>query len=182
MKPSRVRIFPTALLSAALVIAALSVTTGPVSAQEPSPEHIAAARAAIASLKVTDQFDAILPNAAESLKTQMIQAAPNLQPAITETVDETALKMAARRIDLEREAALIYARNFTEEELNAITVFYQSEAGKKLITNGPLATRELLRAAEIWSNGITRDLADEATNTLRARLGSSVAVPEDNGN
>jgi hypothetical protein len=60
--------------------------------------------------------------------------------------------LCARRGDLEREAAQIYAKAFTEEELTAIADFYNSPARvRKLIENGPLVTRELLKSADIWS-------------------------------
>lgn len=151
----------------------------PVQAQEPSAEHLAAARATINALGATDQFDAILPNASLNLKTTLIQTAPNLQDIISVTVDETAIEMAGRRADLEREAAAIYAKNFSMEELVAIRAFYVSEPGKKLISSGPIVTREILQAAEVWSNGISRDLAVATDTALRARIGE---IPTDKSN
>ena len=82
-----------------------------------------------------------------------------MQPLISSVVDEKALAIAARRADLEREAALTYARVFSEEQLNAIADFYSSDAGQKLLSDGPIVTRELFRAAEIWESafpGISR--------------------------
>ncbi|MEM9107099.1 MAG: DUF2059 domain-containing protein, partial [Pseudomonadota bacterium] len=116
--------------SIAVTAAAFVGLTAPVLAQEPSAEHLSAARGALDALDATDQFDVILPNAAQQLKTSLIQTAPNLVDVITVTVDETALGMAGRRADLEREAAAIYAKNFTVEELNAIRSFYEGEAGQ----------------------------------------------------
>jgi len=155
----------------------------PAFAQEPSAEHIAAARQAIRALGATQEFDAILPNAAQGLKASLIQTAPNMQDIIAATVDETAISMVGRRADLEREAASIYAKNFSLEDLNAITQFYQSPAGQQLLETGPLVTRELLRAAEVWSNGISRDLTIQTEETLRARLGEapSAQTPETEG-
>lgn len=160
-----------ARVAAALAVATLGVLPLSAAAQEPSEAEVQAARAAISALGATDQFDAILPNAADALKGSLIQAAPNLEKEISATVDAKALEMAGRRADLEREAALIYARNFSLEELQAISDFYQSEAGQALIERGPRATREILQAAEIWSNGIARDLAAETNQALRASLG-----------
>ncbi|WP_419912890.1 DUF2059 domain-containing protein [Hoeflea sp.] len=157
---------------AAVIAAAVSLGTS-AQAQEPTEEHLAAARAAISAINATDQFDAILPNAAQNLKANLIQTAPNLQEVISVTVDETAIEMAGRRADLEREAALIYARNFTMQELNDIQAFYASESGKKLLELGPIATRQLLQAAEVWSNGISRDLAAATQEALRARVGET---------
>lgn len=161
------------LCSLAVVAAAMVSLATSAKAQEPSAEHLAAARGAITAIGATDQFDVILPNAAQNLKTQLIQTAPNLQEVISVTVDETAIEMAGRRADLEREAAAIYAKTFTVEELNAISTFYQSEAGLKLLQAGPTVTRELLQAAEVWSNGINRDLTTATEEALRAALGEA---------
>ena len=95
-----------------------------------------------------------------------------MQEVITQTVDEKTLALAARRADLEKESALAYAKAFSEQNLNDIAAFYNSEAGKKLIESGPIASRELVKAAEIWQNGIARDLAEQVGEKLKAVIGT----------
>ncbi len=153
--------------AAALAVLVAGSMAAPLQAQEISEEHLAAAREAIASINATDRYDNILPGLAEGLKAQFIQASPNFQEQISAAVDEQALELAPRRADLEREAATIYAKAFTLDELKAISSFYATEAGKKLLTNGPLVSRELAKAAEIWANGISRDLNNQSTAALR---------------
>jgi uncharacterized protein len=145
-------------------------------AADATPEQMAAARAAITAIRATDQFDLILPQAADSLRGEMIQKDPNLEPAISAAVDEEVIKLAARRADLEAEAARAYANIFTVEELNAIAAFYSSEAGKKLLSEGPLATRKVIEAANIWQAGIARDLADAVGKRVRATADPAPAV------
>ena len=84
-------------------------------AQDITESHLKAARDTIDVLGATDAYDAILPGAAEALKTELIKRDPNLEAIISATVDETALTLAARRRDLEDEAARAYATSFTEE-------------------------------------------------------------------
>ena len=36
-----------------------------------------------------------------------------------------------------------------KQELNDIAAFYNSDAGKKLLADGPIVTRELVKAADI---------------------------------
>lgn len=153
---------------ASIAVIAGSVMLGALSAkaQDVPPEHLQAARAAIDALGVTNRFDGILPNIMDRLTVQLIQAYPNLQDQISATIEAEALKLAARRADLEREAALVYAKAFTPEELQAITAFYSSEAGKKLLKDGPIATRELLKAADIWTSGMARDLEKQSNEAL----------------
>ena len=133
-----------------------------------TPSHLAAARAAISAIKATDQFDSILPGVARDLKGELIQKDPNLESIISTAVDEQALALAARRADLENEAARAYAVSFNEEELNAITGFYNSTAGKKLLSEGPIVTREVMKAASIWQRGIARDLAQAVAEKVVA--------------
>lgn len=152
---------------AVMGLAALSL---PSHAQEFSEEHLKAARSTVSALGATEEFDNVLPAAAQQLKAELIQQSPNLVNEINSTVDQKALDLAARRADLEKEVASIYAQAFTVEELNAISAFYASEPGKQLISKGPLVSREMLRAAEIWRNGIMRDLSTQVVESIGAEL------------
>lgn len=156
------------LAAAAIVVAGLGA--GSAFADDPSPEHIKAARATIAAVGATANFDTILPTIAGQIKEQLIQATPNYEAVITEIVDDQAIKIAARRSNLEQEAAKVYAQSFTMDELNAITTFYTSPVGKKLLQNGPIAQRELAKAADIWATGISRDLSKASTEAINAKL------------
>ncbi len=163
------------LAAGAILLSGLMATSA-MSADAITPEHLKAARETLSAVKVTAPFDNILPSLAEQLKSTLIQSTPNFQEIINITVDEQALKLASRRADLENEAANIYAKTFTIEELKAITTFYTSPAGKKLLTDGPIATRELGKAADIWAAGISRDLAKEADTALEARIKAEAPV------
>ncbi len=155
-------------LAVALTASAVLAFSLPALAQDISDAHLKAGREAVAALRATDPFDTILPQAAAALQQQLIQKNPDMEQLITTTVSEKALALASRRADLEKEAAMAYAKSFSEEELNSIAAFYSSPAGKKLLETGPLAMRELLKAAEIWQNGIARDLAEEVGKSLAA--------------
>lgn len=144
---------------AAATAVAMSLSFTPAGAQEISDAHLSAARQAITAIHATDEFDSVLPQAARALKSELTQKNPDLVDLINDTVDEKAIELASRRSDLEREAALAYARVFSEQELNDISTFYQSETGKKLISDGPIVTREVIKAGNIWQRGIVRDLA-----------------------
>ena len=155
-------------ITLAAAVAAAFAGALPASAQEVTEEQIRAARAAISAIHATDLFDAILPDAAAALKSTLIQKNPDMQDIIIRTVDEKALSLASRRADLEREAATIYARGFSIEELNAIAAFYNTEPGKKLLQQGPVMVREVAQAADIWQRGVARDLAEEVGRALQA--------------
>ena len=157
-------------------VMALLGFSGAANAADATPEQIAAARAAITAIKATDQFDLILPQAADALRGEMIQKDPNLEQVISAAVDDEVIKLAARRADLEAEAARAYANIFSLEELNAITAFYNSDAGKKLIAEGPLATRKVIEAANIWQAGVARDLAEAVAKKVKVAADAAAPV------
>ncbi len=146
MLHNRVRRF-----SAIVAASAVFAFSSPAFSQDVTESHLKAARAAVEAIHATDSFDNILPNAAGALESQLIQKNPDLQELISKTIAEKAMAMAARRADLEKEAALAYAKVFSEKELTDIAAFYSSDAGKKLLDNGPNVTRELVKAADICS-------------------------------
>jgi hypothetical protein len=157
------------LAAVAIVVAGFG-TSVVRAADDVTPDQLKAARAAIAAVGATTKFDVILPTISTQLKQQLIQATPNFEPIINEVVDTKAIEFAKRRSDLENEAAKVYASSFTVEELNAITAFYTSPTGKKLMANGPIALRELNKAADIWASGVSRDLTKAASEEIEAKI------------
>jgi hypothetical protein len=163
-------------VSAAVAVAFL--LAAPAFADETVTDaHLKAARAAVAAIRATEDFDKILPQAAAALKNQLIQKNPDLQEIIVKTVDEETIAIAPRRADLEKEAALAYAKVFSEDDLNAIATFYNTDAGKKLLSDGPIVTRELFKAADIWQRGIARDLSNNVGAKLATIIKSQAPDP-----
>lgn len=147
-------------------------------AQDVPEEQVQAARAALTALGLTNQFDNILPGLAERLKRELILTYPNLEDEISKTVDKNALELAPRRADLEREAALVYAKTFTAAELKAIADFYGSDVGKKFLKDGPIAAREMLKSADIWAAGIARDMNNKTNEEMLKLVGATAAAEE----
>lgn len=147
-------------------------------AQEISDTHLRAARATVDAVHATESYDMLLPAAAQMLKQELIQQNPDLTELVVSTVDEKALALAQRRADLEREAALVYARTFSEAELQAISDFYASDVGKKLLAQGPIVAREVTKAADIWQRGIQRDLAMEVGQHIEKVVDERVKADE----
>jgi uncharacterized protein len=165
-------------LAIALSATAILVSAAPVAAQEISESHLKAARSAIAALGATEEFDMVLPQVAAALKGELTQKNPDLVQLISSTVDEKALALAARRADLERASANIYAKIFSEEQLNEISTFYNSETGKKLLSDGDIVSREVLQAAAIWQRGIARDLSQAVGEHIQSVVGAQAQPAE----
>ena len=155
-------------VAGAFKIAALAVAmiASPAQAQEFTDGHLAAARAALEATEATTTFDQVLLGLAGQIKEQRISFSPDKLETIDEVVNEEVLKLATRRGDLESEAARIYAKTFSEDELKAIAEFYASDTGKKFLRDAPLVARELSRAAQVWTEGVKRDLTQAVAKRL----------------
>ena len=156
------------------VLAAFLAASAPIAgqhdqalAQEISESHMAVAKRAINASRSTNQLDLILPRMAQNAKSELIRNLPNEELRISTIVDEAAIQMASRRGDLENEAAMIFARVFSEEELNTVAEFYESDAGKKFLESSPIVLREIQRASQVWSNGVRRDMNEIVTQKLQ---------------
>jgi hypothetical protein len=150
------------------VIAAAVVISGVTfaSAQEISESHLKAARAAITATHATDSMDSILPEANQMLKVEMIQKNPDREAEIVQFIDDETIALVPRRGDLEKEVALVFAKIFTEQELNEIAAFHNSTAGKKFISETGIVGREIEKAVNIWQIGIARDLSQNVAKKL----------------
>ncbi|WP_455466701.1 DUF2059 domain-containing protein [Bartonella sp. B39] len=151
-------------------VAVFVVNVGMVYAQGVSDQHLDSARKAISAIHATDQFDNFLPNAAHDLKNELISDDPNLATAISEIVDKQALALAKRRSDLEKEIAHVYARYFTQKELDEITAFYSSDTGKKFLTEVPNIARDAYSTFDAWRSALMQDLIKNVRKEMSEAL------------
>ena len=143
--------------SLTIVGAVILLLTGVARAQSPSPESLEAARNLVTTLKLTDQYRALLPGILFSLRPTLTQDRPELErdfDAMVPTVLQTYAKYYSTMID---GAAALYARSFSADELRAIEAFYRSPAGQKYLEK----SRDLVRASQQIGDEVSRKAADD---------------------
>ncbi|MET3590221.1 hypothetical protein ABID23_001323 [Bartonella silvatica] len=139
-------------------LAILIFNIGVIYAQGVSEQHLDSARKAISAIRATDQFDSFLSNAARDLKDELIGDDPNLATTISDIVDRQALSLTKRYSDLEKEIAHVYAKYFTQKELDTITAFYNSDTGKKFLKEVPSLARDAYSTFDSWRSVLVQDL------------------------
>jgi hypothetical protein len=135
-------------------------------AQEISESHLQAAVEAFAKAGAARGFDSVLPAVADRTKNFLIRTRPDLHRQISETVDVVALEMVARRADLGREVAAVWAARFTEEELKQIAAFFGSEAGRKYADIGPQVITDSFEVVQAWSETVAEEMLAAARKAL----------------
>ncbi|MEM9330682.1 MAG: DUF2059 domain-containing protein [Pseudomonadota bacterium] len=158
-----VKTLPAVILATFLAIASAFAQE----AEEATPEHIEAAKAAMVATGATARLDKILPELAAFTKTGLIANRPDIESEISTIVDEVAISLAPRRGPLENEVAGIYTKLFSQDELATIETFFGSETGTKFLALTPGLFREIDEAAKVWRSGLTRDMAKMVQEKLR---------------
>jgi len=138
------------------------------SAQEISPSQLAAGLDVIKSAKASRGFDNVLPSLAVQVEDRLIRSRPDLHKEIGTAVEAAALKLAVRRNDLDNDVARVWAKAFTEDELNTIATFYKTPAGKKFADVGSQVYAETLTAVQRWSDRLGDELLDKAKEELKS--------------
>ncbi len=162
-------LFRSSLRAAVLAIGLMVGLVGAASAEEVTESHLKAAVAAVQAAKTSRGFDNLLPLLAQQTQNRLIRMRPDQHVLIGQVVDAEALDLVARRAELDNDVARIWAKYFTEDELNAITTFYQSPAGAKLADIGPKVVGETLQSVKGWSDRVGEEMYEKSRELLKKK-------------
>lgn len=103
------------------------------SAQSPSPNAMSAARSLVTTMKLGDQYKALLPAILLNLKPTLVQDRPEIErdyDAMTAMIADTYTPFYNEMLEA---AAAVYAANFTTDEMRQMEAFYRLPVGQKLL-------------------------------------------------
>ena len=132
------------------------------SAETPPPEAMNAARKLVVTLKIGDQYRALLPQLLLKLRPVVAQDRPEIEhdyDAMTARGAEIYTPFATAMID---QIAAVYAATFTVDELRQIEAFYSQPAGQKLLQKSDALAQA--------SAQIGQDVSQKAADELKLRL------------
>src|SRR5262249_26893690 len=126
---------------------------GPAPAQTaavPPQEALAAARELVLVVRATDQVKQILPSIVQAVRPASVQGRPQVEKDFDAFVPALVDNMNARMTELAELIALVYARNFTAEEMREMMAFYRTSLGQKLLQKMPVIAQESMTAGQTW--------------------------------
>jgi hypothetical protein len=154
-------------------IAGLAVATlllvAPAHAQSASPDAEAAARELIDTMKLPDQFKAMLPTIIQHLKPAIVQNRADVARDFDAMMPMVQQKMGARLGELSNAIAAIYANNFSADELRELTAFYKSPAGQKFLQKTPEVAAQTMAAGQKFGQAAAADARKQMTDELRSK-------------
>jgi hypothetical protein len=142
------------------------VLVAPAPAQQATPGAVAAAREVVELKGGAQMFDPIIIGVVEQTKVALLQTNPHLARDLDAVSAQLRNEYAPRREEIVAEAAKFYAARFTEQELKEIVAFLRTPAGKKMVTQEPLALEDTFQYVQQWSQRIGEDVM----NRFRAEM------------
>jgi hypothetical protein len=138
-------------------------------AQAPSPDALAAAKELIETMHLNDQYKAVLPAIMKNLRAAIVQGRPEVDRQYDALVPVMTEAFQARVSEMSEAAAIVYARNFSADELHSLNEFYRTPAGQKLLQKFPAVAQELLSAGAKFGQSVGHDVQQLMTDELRKR-------------
>jgi hypothetical protein len=153
-----------------LVIACLLLFSPSLAwAESPSPEATAAARSLVITMKLADQYKALLPAILLGIKPVVTQDRPEIErdyDAMMPMIAEAFTPYYTAMVD---GVAAVYASNFTADELRQIEAFYRQPIGQKLLEKTPALTQQALAVGQEVGRKAAEDLRQRLTDALRQK-------------
>lgn len=97
-----------------------------------------------------------------------VQAMNQMLPVIKKMVPEASEEFWAEFMkevnpeDLVTMIIPIYQKHFSQEDIDAVNVFYDTKAGKNFISSQPLIMQESMMVGQAWSQGIVQKVIAKA--------------------
>jgi uncharacterized protein len=154
-----------------VVVLALSVplARAQTAAPTPSPETLAIARELVTTLHLTDQFKALMPAIMKGLKPAIVQGRANVDRDYDALTPMLLEGFQARFDELAEAVAIIYATNFTPDDLRGLIAFYRSPLGERFLQKTPVVTQQSLLAGQKFGQSVAADLRQRIIEELRKK-------------
>src|SRR5579871_4718370 len=139
------------------------------SAQTPSPEAKAAARSLVTTMKLADQYKALLPAILLGIKPAVTQDRPELERDYDAMMPMIADAFTPYYESMVDGIAAIYAANFTADELRQMEAFYRQPVGQKMLEKLPVISQQALAVGQEIGRKAAEDLRQRLSEALRQR-------------
>ena len=146
------------LMFASMLVFSISTA----SAQTPAPDAMTAARSLVATMKLPEQYKALLPAILLGLRRTLTQDRPEIESDYDSMKPMVEAAFAPYYTAMLNDVATVYANNYTVAEMREMEAFFQRPVGQKYL--------EMTAAVTQQTNKVTQDASRRAAEDLRARL------------
>jgi uncharacterized protein len=151
------------------LLAILLFSLTPVRAQSPASDAEAAARELIVTMKIDDQFKALLPMIMKTMKPAIVQNRADVEREYDALVPVLLAGMQARLGEFSDAVVAVYASNFSADELRAATAFYRTPAGQTFLQKSPLVAQQTMLLGQKFGQSVGADAQKRMIEQLRGK-------------
>jgi uncharacterized protein len=135
----------------------------------PSPEALAAAKELVVTMHLDEQFAAVLPGVVKNMKPTIVQGRSEIDRQYDVLAPILIDGFKARISELSDAAAIVYARNFSTEDLLALSAFYKTPLGQRVLQKTPTVTQEIMVVGGKFGKSIAEDMQKRMIEELRKK-------------
>ena len=156
----------TILVAAAVIWASVSLSV-PARSEAVSEDRVRAAKEVLQATGAAQQFDAIMPLMLKQINQSIVAANPKLSEPLQAMFDDIVKAFSGRKQELLEKVAVLYAKNFTVEEMTELTKFYRTEVGRKFVAAQPRLATESMKLGQDWGRTVGQQIMEQIKAKLK---------------
>jgi hypothetical protein len=161
------------LIAVFLAIALALPCDRPAGAQSPAPapapDALAAARELVTASRAADSLKTLFPVILQQLKPAIVQGRPEVERDFDAALPQVIEAVSARSEAFVDSIAIVYAHNFSVDELQQLTAFYRGPIGQKFLEKMPAIAQESMAMGQKFGQEIAGDFRNRMIEELRKR-------------
>ena len=135
----------------------------------PTLEHLAKARQLILATGISRSFEIIIPEFMDQIGNTLTQARPDLVQDMNVVLANLKPEFDRQSDEMIDQSARIYASLLTENEIDAVLAFFNSEAGRKYVGAQPLFLNQLVSGMQAWQQKIAINMMSRVKQEMKKK-------------
>jgi hypothetical protein len=154
---------------AVLLLVSLGAAPAQVPPAAPNAAATAAARSLVTTMKLADQFKAIMPVILQGLKPAIVQGRPEVERDLDAMMPKLLEAFSPYYNQMIDGIVSVYATNFTADELREIEAFYNTSTGQKMLLKTQTVMQQSMQVGQLFGQKAAEDLRNVAVEELRKK-------------
>ncbi len=123
----------------------------------------------MSTMNLPDQFKKLLPTIMNSLKPAIVQGRSDVARDYDAMMPFLLEGFQSRVGEMTEMVAAVYASNFSAEDLRAITAFYKTPAGQRLLQKMPTVTAQTMAVGQEFGRQIGEQMKARIIDEMRKK-------------
>ena len=141
----------------------------PPDAANPTPEHVAKARRLILATGISRSFLVMIAEFMDQIGNTVTQERPDLIKDMHAVLDSLKPEFDRQSEEMIDQSARIYATLLSDNDIDTILAFYNSDAGKRYVAVQPAFLDQLLPGTQAWQQKIAINMMARVRTEMKKK-------------